>query len=110
MKTIALPLLAAAGLLFAGVAAANDETALAKSKNCMACHSVEKKIVGPSYKDVARRYAGRPDVEAKLAEKIIKGGKGAWEKELGVPVPMPPNTSVKPEEAARLVKWILGLS
>lgn len=98
------------GLIFAGSALADE--ALARSKNCMACHTLEKKLVGPSFKDVAKRYAGSAggaDVEAKLAEKIIKGGKGAWAKELGAAVPMPPNTSVKPEEAVRLVKWIRGL-
>ena len=98
-----------AGLLFSGLAIANDETALARAKNCAACHSVERKVVGPSYKDIAKRYAGQAGVEATLAEKIIKGGKGVWEKELGAPVPMPPNTAVKPAEAARLVRWILEM-
>ena len=106
MKTVFLPLLAVAGLLFASAAPADE--ALAKAKNCLACHSVERKIVGPAYKDIAKRYVGLADVEAKLAEKIIKGGKGAWTKELGAAIPMPPNPSVKPEEATRLVKWILG--
>jgi len=107
---LSLVLVTASGLLSTGVVQADE--ALAKSRNCMACHLLEKKLVGPAYKDVAKRYAGDaggPEVEAKLAEKIIKGGKGAWAKELGAAVPMPPNTSVKPEEAAKLVKWILGL-
>jgi cytochrome c len=102
MKTITLSLLLAAGALSAGAAQADE--ALAKAKNCMACHSVEKKIVGPAYKDVAKKYAGQKDAEAKLAEKVIKGGKGSWGE-----VPMPPNTTVKPEEATKLVKWILSL-
>ena len=97
----------AAGLLSASPAFASE--ALAKSKNCLACHSVDKKIVGPAYKDIAKRYAGQKDAEAKLAEKVIKGGKGAWAKELGAEIPMPPNTTVKPDEATKLVKWILSL-
>ena len=107
MKALCVTVLVGSSLLFAGAAQADE--ALAKAKNCFACHSVEKKIVGPAYKDIAKRYAGQKDMEAKLAEKIIKGGKGAWAKELGAEVPMPPNTTVKPEEATRLVKWILGL-
>lgn len=107
MKSLYVTLLVGAGLLAAGAAQADE--ALAKAKNCLACHTVEKKIVGPAYKDIAKRYAGQKDIEAKLAEKIIKGGKGAWAKELGAEIPMPPNTTVKPEEATKLVKWILGL-
>ena len=102
MKAIYLPLLATAGLL-SSVTVQADE-ALAKSKNCLACHSVEKKIVGPSYKEIAKKYAGQKDMEAKLAEKILKGGKGSFGE-----VPMPPNAAVKPDEAAKLAKWILGL-
>ena len=102
MKAIYVSLLAAAGILSAGAVQADE--ALAKAKNCLACHSVDKKIVGPAYKDVAKKYAGQKDAEAKLAEKVIKGGKGAWGE-----VPMPPNPAVKPEEATKLVKWILSL-
>ena len=102
MKTITLSLLSAAALLSAGAAQADE--ALAKAKNCLACHTVDKKIVGPSYKDVAKKYAGQKDAEAKLAEKVLKGGSGVWG-----PVPMPPNATVKPEEATKLVKWILSL-
>ena len=101
MKAIYLPLLATAGLL-SSVTVQADE-ALAKSKNCMACHSVEKKIVGPSYKDIAAKYAGQKGAEAKLTEKVLKGGKGSWGE-----VPMPPNSGmIKPDEAQKLVKWIL---
>ncbi len=102
MKLITVSLLVAAGLLSAGAAQADE--ALAKAKNCMSCHSVDKKIVGPAYKDVAKKYAGDKTAEAKLAEKVIKGGKGAWGE-----VPMPPNAQVKPEEATKLVKWVLSL-
>ena len=102
MKTIPLSLLAAAALLSAGAAQADE--ALAKAKNCLACHQTDKKLVGPSYKDVAKKFAGQKDAEAKLADKVIKGGSGVWG-----PVPMPPNATVKPEEATKLVKWILSL-
>ncbi len=107
MNAMSLSLLTVACLLGTGVAQADE--ALAKSKNCLACHTVDKKIVGPAYKDIAKRYAGQKDAEAKLAEKIIKGGKGAWAKELGAEIPMPPNTTVKPDEAAKLAKWVLSL-
>ena len=102
MKTITLSLLSAAALLSAGAAQADE--ALAKAKNCLACHQIDKKIVGPSYKEVAKKYAGQKDAEAKLAAKVIKGGSGVWG-----PVPMPPNATVKPDEATKLVKWILSL-
>ena len=102
MKTITLSLLSAAALLSAGAAQADE--ALAKAKDCLACHQVDKKIVGPSYKEVAKKYAGQKDAEAKLADKVLKGGSGVWG-----PVPMPPNATVKPEEATKLVKWILSL-
>lgn len=100
MKLITVSLLAAAGILSAGVAQADE--ALAKAKNCMSCHNVDKKVVGPAYKEVAKKYTAKD--EAMLAEKVIKGGKGNWG-----PVPMPPNAAVKPEEAQKLVKWILSL-
>ncbi len=102
MKASYLSLLVVAGLLSAGVAQADE--ALAKAKNCLACHTVDKKIVGPSYKDVAKKYAGQKGIEATLAEKVIKGGKGSWGE-----VPMPPNAAVSPDDAAKLVKWILSL-
>ncbi len=99
MQAIPLLLLATASLLSAGAAQADE--ALAKSKNCLSCHAMDKKVVGPSYKDVAKKYTAND--EAMLAEKVIKGGKGVWG-----PVPMPPNPSVNPEEATKLVKWILS--
>ena len=99
MKLIPLSLLAAAGILVIGNVHADE--ALAKEKNCLACHAVDKKVVGPSYKDVAKKYTAKD--EAMLAEKIIKGGKGNW----GA-IPMPPNASVSADEANKLVKWILG--
>lgn len=86
---------------FASQASLADE-ALAKSKGCLGCHGIDKKIVGPSYKDVAAKYAGQNVTDA-LAEKVIKGGGGVWGQ-----MPMPPN-AVSPDEAKKLVTWILGL-
>ena len=100
MKAI-LSLLAVAGLLSAGAAQADE--ALAKSKGCLACHAVDKKLVGPSYKDVAKKYAGDKTAEAKLVEKVKKGGSGVWG-----PVPMPPNAAVSDDDLHKLVKWILS--
>lgn len=76
---------------------------LAKAKNCMACHAVANKVVGPAYKDVAAKYAGQKDAEDKLVAKVIKGGAGVW----GA-VPMPANPQVSDAEARTLVKWILA--
>jgi cytochrome c len=99
----ALLLLGLAGALLSTAAMAADETELAKSKNCMACHAVGNKVVGPAYKDVAAKYAGQKDAEDKLVQKVLKGGSGVWG-----PVPMPANTQVNEAEAHRLVKWILS--
>ena len=74
---------------------------LAAKKNCLACHAVDKKLVGPSYKDVAAKYAGQKDAAAKLADKIQKGGVGVWGQ-----VPMPAN-QVTPDEAKQLATWVL---
>lgn len=76
---------------------------LAKAKNCMACHAVATKLVGPAYKDVAAKYAGQKDAEEKLVGKVLKGGSGAW----GA-VPMPANPQVSDAEARTLVKWVLA--
>ena len=78
------------------------DQALATAKNCMACHAIDKKLVGPSYKDVAKKYAGQKDAVDKLADKIIKGGSGVWG-----PVPMPANTQVNEAEAKKLAAWVL---
>ena len=78
------------------------DQALATSKNCMACHALDKKLVGPSYKDVAAKYAGDKSAVDKLASKIQKGGAGAWG-----PVPMPANTQVNDAEAKKLAAWVL---
>jgi cytochrome c len=79
------------------------DQALAQKKNCMACHAVEKKVVGPAYKDVAKKYAGQ-NVEAKLVAKIKQGGSGVW----GA-IPMPANPQVSDAEAKQLAAWVLSL-
>ncbi len=97
----ALALVAAAATVSAPAMA--DE-ALAKAKNCMACHSIDKKLVGPAYKDVAAKYAGQKDAADKLAAKVIKGGVGVWGQ-----IPMPANAQVNEAEAKKLVAWVLSL-
>lgn len=77
--------------------------ALAKTNNCMACHTVDKKLVGPSFQAIGKQYAGQPDAAEKLAVKIAKGGSGSW----GA-IPMPANGQVTPEEMPLLVNWILA--
>jgi cytochrome c len=83
------------------VAFASEE--LAKSKNCLACHAVDKKVVGPAYKEVKAKYEKDEKAVAMLTEKIMKGGKGNWGQ-----IPMPPNPQVSKEEAEKLAKWVLG--
>jgi cytochrome c len=82
-------------------ALANEE--LAKKSGCLACHAVDKRVVGPSYKEVAAKYKGDKDAEAKLIKKVKEGGVGAWGQ-----VPMPPNNTVKDEDIKTLVKWVLS--
>ena len=95
-------------LIMAAVAAvsapAMADEALAKAKNCMACHAVDKKLVGPAYKDVAKKYAGDAKAADALAAKVLKGGSGVW----GA-IPMPANTQVSEAEAKKLVAWVLSL-
>lgn len=100
MKQIILAVLAAVSVTTPTWA----DQALATSKNCMACHAVDKKVVGPAYKDVAAKYAKQKDAADMLAAKIIKGGSGVWG-----PVPMPANAQVSPAEAKKLASWILTL-
>jgi cytochrome c len=105
MKTSFIALATAATTLASFQAPALADQALATAKNCMACHAVDKKMVGPSYKDVAAKYAGNKDAVKMLAEKIQKGstpGKGNWG-----PVPMPANPQVSEAEATKLAAWVL---
>ena len=100
LQRISSVIVASALALAAGSAFANAD--LAKAKNCMACHSVDKKLIGPSYKDVASKYAGDPDAAGKLAKKIREGGVGTWGQ-----IPMPANPQVSADEGAKLAAWIL---
>jgi cytochrome c len=103
MKYLLLIATLVAGSAISAEAMVNAQ--LAKSKNCMACHSVDAKIVGPAFKEVAKKYAGQKDAEAKLTQKVLNGGGGVW----GA-VPMPANKGqVSEAEARELVKWVLTL-
>lgn len=90
-------------LALSAAAPAFADQALATAKNCMACHAVDKKLVGPAYKEVAAKYKGDKAAVETLAAKVIKGGSGVW----GA-VPMPANAQVSPAEAKTLVTWILA--
>ncbi|TDQ44860.1 c-type cytochrome [Tepidicella xavieri] len=79
------------------------DEALARAKNCMACHAVDKKLVGPSYRDISAKYAGDAGAVARLATKIQKGGSGVW----GA-IPMPANPQVSDAEAQKLAAWSLS--
>ena len=93
----------AAALFLAGPAlAATEGETLMKTKGCVACHAVDKKLVGPAFKDVAKKYT-EADVP-KLVEKAKKGGVGVWGQ-----VPMPPNAQVSDEDIEKIVRWILTL-
>ena len=96
-------ILALVGLsLLAAPALANED--LAKKHACTACHAVDKKVVGPSFKEVAAKYKGNAKAEALLVEKVKKGGTGTWGQ-----VPMPPNASVPDADVKALVKWVLSI-
>jgi len=99
MKALAVSVFATLSLASGAAFASAD---LAKSKNCMACHATDKKLVGPSYKDVAAKYASDKDAAAKLAKKIREGGTGVWGQ-----VPMPANPQVNEADALTLAKWVL---
>lgn len=102
MKAIPTLSLAVALAFASGVAMAQPD--LAKAKNCLACHSVDKKLIGPAYKDVAAKYANDKDAEARLIKHVREGSKGVWGQ-----IPMPPNPQVSEAEAKSLVDWILSL-
>ncbi len=102
MKRILMTIATLAAVGAAAPAMADE--AMAKAKNCMACHATDKKLVGPSYKDVAAKYGKEAGAVDKLAAKIQKGGSGVW----GA-VPMPPNANVNADEAKSLATWILSL-
>ena len=84
-------------------AQAQDAAKLAQDKACLACHQVDKKLVGPSYKEISKKYTGNKTAEATLIKKVREGGTGVWGQ-----IPMPPNSGVNEKEAQILVKWILS--
>jgi len=104
MKLITAFALAATSLISTSQALAADspELTLAKAKSCMACHAEDKKLMGPSFKEVADKYKGQKDAEAKLIDKVKKGGSGAFG-----PIPMPPNATVSDADLKTLVAWVL---
>lgn len=102
MLLLRLPHLLPALLLAALAAPAQADLALARTKNCMSCHTVERKVIGPAFKDIAVRYKDQKGAADLLAQKISKGGSGVW----GA-VPMPANTQVSEADARKLALWIL---
>ena len=100
MKRTLFSFVAAASLAVPALA----DQALATKNNCMACHSVDKKLVGPSFKEIAKKYTGQKDAETLLISKVMKGGSGVW----GA-IPMPANSQLKEADAKTLVTWVLAL-
>src|SRR3982750_878813 len=96
--------LLAVALAAAAMSPAFAQLEPAQSKNCLTCHAVDKKLVGPAYKEVAAKYAGDKTAVDKLAQKIMKGGAGVWGQ-----VPMPANPQVNEAEAKKLAAWVLTL-
>ena len=103
MKSLIVTLMTVAGLLAAG--AAQADLALATAKGCMACHDIGAKKVGPSYKEVAKKYAGQNDAEAKLVQKVLNGGSGTWG---AIPMPANKTMGVTEADAKKLVAWVLS--
>ena len=104
MKAFVPALAAAALAAFAATPArAQNVDDLLKKYACLSCHAVDKPLVGPPYKEIAKKYGGQQDAQAKLVEKIKKGGVGAWGQ-----IPMPPNASVPDADLNAMVKWILA--
>jgi len=91
-------------VLFTSINVAHANESLAQKNGCLACHGVSNKILGPSYKDVAAKYKGDKGAEAKLVDKVKKGGSGVWG-----PIPMPSHEQIKEEDIRTIVKWILTI-
>lgn len=101
---IAAAIFAASTLVVASAAAADELEDMMKKNGCNACHAEDKKVIGPSYKDVAAKYKGDASALAKLSDKVKKGGSGVWG-----PVPMPPNAQVSDADVKKMVELILAL-
>lgn len=105
MKSIVISMTVAAGLMVAGSAMATDMPAVAKKNNCTACHAVDKKVVGPAWKDIAAKYKGNDEAFATtLPKKVKAGGSGSWGK-----MPMPANPKVSDADMAEIMAFIKGL-
>jgi len=104
MKHWVMTAAAAVAALASGSAPAQDAQKLLKEKACLSCHTVDKKLVGPPYKEVAAKYKSQKDAEAYLARKIKEGSTGVWGQ-----IPMPPNSTVKDDEAKVMAKYILSV-
>ncbi len=102
LKTVALTAMVGVVAL-SGVASAEDVSALARDKGCLACHGVDKKIVGPALKEIAAKYKGDAAAAKSLAVKVKTGSKGVWG-----PIPMPPNAALSDDEINKLVVWVLA--
>ena len=105
MKSIIVSMVATAGLMIAGSALATDMPEIAKKNNCTACHAVDKKVVGPAWMDVSKKYKGDAGARAHLDQKIAKGGSGVW----GA-MPMPANPKVSDADRKALIDFVLGLA
>jgi len=104
MKKIAAYAFAAAGFVAAGAVHADAGGDLIKKNGCTACHSIDKKLVGPAYVDVAAKYKGDASAPTKLFDKVKKGGSGVWGQ-----VPMPPNPQVSDADLKTIISYILAL-
>jgi len=102
IKVIAKTIVLAATITLPFMISANEE--LAKTNNCLVCHTVDNKIVGPSYKEVAAKYKEDDSAADMLVAKVMKGGSGNWGE-----IPMPPNPTISEEDARTLVEWVLSL-
>jgi cytochrome c len=102
MKCVFTACAIVAALAAAPAAIANEK--LAQANGCMTCHGLDKKVIGPSYKEVAAKYRNDKGAEAALVKKVKAGGKGVWGE-----TPMPPNAHVKDEDIKTMVQWILSL-
>jgi cytochrome c len=100
MKPVLLACALAAAAALAQTAQANEK--LAQASGCMTCHALDRKLIGPSYKEVAEKYRNDKQADAKLFQKVKAGGKGAWGE-----TPMPPNPHVKDDDIKTLVRWVL---
>lgn len=95
--------LASAAIWTGSAHAAPDMQALAEKSGCFSCHSMQTKVIGPAFVDVAAKYKGDADAPARLAQKVREGGKGTWGR-----IPMPPHPNLKEDEARQLVNWVLS--